>query len=82
MGDFSAELIVKEKKEVLQAYHDALEPEAGEQMARASYKLDLQKDKLVITITATDATAFRAITNTIVGLMAVVESSIKTAQKT
>lgn len=81
MSDFSAELIVKGKKEILQIYYDALAPEAGEQMARASYKLDLKKDKLVIKITATDATAFRAITNTIVGLMAVVASSIKTLGK-
>ena len=78
MADFTANLVVKDTEEILQAYRDALEPESGEQTARASYTLDLKKD-LVIKVKAIDATAFRAITTTIVGLMAVVATSVKAA---
>jgi len=76
---FSSTIELKGTKEDLSAYFAALEPEESESGGRASYKLKLGKT-LVIEIKAEDATAFRAVTNTIVGLISVVEKSINSAK--
>jgi len=61
----------------LNAYYNALLPEKDFKSERATYDLKKQKGKLIITIEAKDATSFRAVTNTITGLIAIVEKSIK-----
>jgi tRNA threonylcarbamoyladenosine modification (KEOPS) complex Pcc1 subunit len=65
----------------LDSYYNALIPEQDFKSERASYKLKKSKDKLTITIEAEDATSFRAVINTIAGLIAVVQSSIEAVDK-
>jgi len=71
---FSSKIEIKDKN--LKAYYDALAPEADSGTERAGYKLKLEKDKLIIEVAAKDATAFRAITNSLAGLMSIVEKSL------
>ena len=65
-------LLIKGKKELLEAYKVALEPEQNFETQRAGYKLKPSKDKLTINITAQDATSFRAVNSTLTGLMSIV----------
>jgi len=78
---FSSKIEIGGSKEELDAYYNALHPEEENSSERASYKLKLQTNKLLIEISAQDATAFRALTNTLLGLISVVEKSIKAANK-
>ncbi len=78
---FSSKIEIKGTKEELEAYFNALAPEESFKSERASYTLKLGKNKLEIEIRAEDATAFRAVTNTIVGLISIVERSIKAVGK-
>jgi tRNA threonylcarbamoyladenosine modification (KEOPS) complex Pcc1 subunit len=71
---YGAKIIVKESTELLKAYFDALKPEEGFKSERGSYKVNLSDD-LEIDIEAQDATAFRAITTSLVGLMSLVEKT-------
>lgn len=74
---FSSKIEIKDKKAVLKAYYDALAPEADFKTGRAGYKLKFGKDKLTIEIAAKDATAFRAITTSLAGLMSIIDESIR-----
>ena len=65
----------------LDSYYNALLPEQDFKSERAAYKLKKSKDKLTITIEAEDATSFRAVINTIAGLIAIVQSSIEAVDK-
>ena len=78
---FSSKIEVKGTKEELDAYFNALEPEESFKTERASYRLKLGKNKLKIEIAAEDATAFRAVSNTIAGLISVVEKSLKEVKR-
>jgi tRNA threonylcarbamoyladenosine modification (KEOPS) complex Pcc1 subunit len=69
---FQSEIEIKCKKELLEAFNSALEPEQNFKTKRASYKLKPSKNKLTIKITADDATSFRAVNNTLTGLMSIV----------
>ena len=60
---------------MLQAYKAALEPEQSFKSERAGYDLKLEKDKLIINISAQDATAFRSIVTSLSGLISVVEKT-------
>jgi len=76
----TSEIVVSGDKEFLKACHDALEPETEYKTERASYDVELGKD-LRITIKAEDATAFRAVTTTLTGLLSVVEQAWKHGRK-
>ncbi len=74
---FFALIRIKGTKEELDAYFNALEPESNFKTERAGYKLIKAKGKLQIEISAEDATAFRAVTNTIVGLISIVAKTLR-----
>jgi len=71
-----SEIEIEDSKEFLQACFEALKPEANFKTERASYELKLGKT-LKIKIQAQDATAFRAVSNTLAGLISIVEKSWK-----
>ncbi|MEK6807410.1 MAG: KEOPS complex subunit Pcc1 [Nanoarchaeota archaeon] len=77
---FSSKIEIKGAKEELDAYFSALEPEEGFKTERAGYKLKKIAGGLMVEIKAEDATAFRAVTNTIAGLISIVEKTIKEAK--
>jgi len=72
---YTAKLVVKEEKDLLKAYFDALKPEEAFK-GRGGYTLKL-KDDLEINVDAQDATAFRAVITSLVGLMSLVEKNWK-----
>ena len=74
---FGSEIEITGTKEELQAYFNALEPESEFRTERAGYKLKLSDKKLTITIEAEDATAFRAVTTSLLGLISIVDKSLK-----
>ena len=76
---FSSTIEIKGGKEIIDTYFSALEPEQSFETERANYKLKKAKGKLVITISASDATAFRAVSSSISGLLAIVDRTIKVA---
>jgi len=78
---FTSIIEIKDKKSIIKAYQDALAPEAESGLGRASYKLKINKDKLIIEITAEDATAFRAVMTSLTGLMSLVDKALKIAEK-
>ena len=78
---FLSKIEIKDKKNIIKAYYDALVPEAESGLGRASYKLKINKDKLTIDITAEDVTAFRAIMTSLTGLMSIVDASLKRTEK-
>jgi tRNA threonylcarbamoyladenosine modification (KEOPS) complex Pcc1 subunit len=77
---FSSEINITGSKIVLEAYFNALEPEKEFKTERASYTLDL-KEKLTIKIKASDATAFRAINNSITNIISIVNKTQTKIQK-
>lgn len=78
---FTSTIEIKDKKDILKAYYDALAPESDFKAERAGYKLKLGKEKLTINIKAKDATAFRAIVTSLSGLISVVAKSMKAARR-
>ena len=68
----SADIIVEGDKDFLTACLDALKPETKFETKRASYSMKLDS-KLKIKVEARDATAFRAVTTTLTGLLSIVE---------
>lgn len=74
---FFSKLQIEGTENEIESYYKALHPEEKSESERASYKLKKEKNKLTIEITAEDATAFRAVTNTLLGLISVVEKTIK-----
>lgn len=77
----SSKIEIKDKKNIIKAYYDALAPEAESGLGRAGYKLKIIKDKLIIEITAKDATAFRAITTSLTGLISIIDKSLRKTGK-
>jgi len=73
---FTSDIEVKGDKAFLKACYEALEPETEFKTERAHYTMKLGK-MLIIKIEATDATAFRAVTTTITGLLSIVEKAWK-----
>ncbi len=69
---FQSKIEITGKKELIEAYRAALEPEQNFETQRAGYKLKPSKNKLTINITAKDATSFRAVNSTLTGLMSIV----------
>ncbi len=76
---FNSTIEIKGEKEIIDTYFSALEPEQEFETERASYRLKKAKGKLVINISAKDATAFRAVSSSIAGLLAIVDRTIKVA---
>ncbi|MFH0869015.1 MAG: KEOPS complex subunit Pcc1 [archaeon] len=74
---FSSKMQIEGSENEIAAYFNALQPEEDFKSERAGYKLKKEKTKLIIEITAEDATAFRAVTNTLVGLISIVEKNLK-----
>lgn len=72
----TSEIELKGDKAFLKACYEALEPETEFKTERANYTMEL-KTSLKIKIKAQDATAFRAVTTTITGLLSIVEKSWK-----
>ena len=72
----TAEIVIEGDKKFLKACIAALEPEAGFKTERASYTIKLDS-KLKISVEAQDATAFRAVTTTLTGLISIVERGWK-----
>ena len=72
---FTSEIIVTEDNKLIDAYLSALEPEQNFKSERASYTLKKSKDRLIIKISAKDATALKAVINSITGLIALVEKN-------
>ncbi len=77
---FIAKLQIESSENELEAYFNALKPEEGFKTERSSYKLKKEKGKLIIDIEAQDATAFRAVTNTLLGLIQIVAKTIGEAK--
>ena len=78
---FSSTIAIKGSEELIGIYFSALEPEQAFKTERANYKLKKAKGKLIIEISASDATAFRAVSSSISGLLAIVDRTIKVAQQ-
>ncbi len=74
---FNSKIEVGGHKKLLEAYKNALEPESDFKNERGSYKLSLKENKLIISVKANDATAFRAVMNSITELIALVEKTWK-----
>ena len=74
---FSSKIVIESPVEEIDAYFNALQPEEDFKSERAGYKLKKEKNKLTIEIKAEDATAFRAVTNTLLGLISIVEKNLK-----
>ena len=74
---FSSKIHIEGSGNEIDSYFNALQPEEGFKTERSSYKLKKEKGKLTIEIAAEDATAFRAVTNTLLGLISIVEKNLK-----
>jgi tRNA threonylcarbamoyladenosine modification (KEOPS) complex Pcc1 subunit len=74
---FSSKIQIECPENEIESYYNALHPEEKSESERASYKLKKEKNKLTIEIKAEDATAFRAVTNTLLGLISVIEKTLK-----
>ncbi|MBI4095395.1 MAG: hypothetical protein HY438_00885 [DPANN group archaeon] len=74
---FSSTIEIKGEKTVLDAYFSALEPEQDFETERASYVIKKAKGKLLIKVSAKDAIAFRAVSSSIAGLLAIVDRTVK-----
>lgn len=72
----TSEIVIEGDKAFLKACYEALEPETEYKTERAEYSLKLDKS-LKIKIKAEDATAFRAVTTTLTGLLSIVEQAWK-----
>ena len=72
---FSSQIEIEGSKKVLEVYYNALSPEA-EETKRAKYSLKLGK-KLIIKVEAEDATAFRAVMTSLMGLISIIDKSLK-----
>ena len=73
---FSSKIVIEGSDREIESYFNALMPEENEE-GRAGYKLKKDKGKLIIDISAKDATAFRAVTNTLAGLIQIIEKNLK-----
>jgi tRNA threonylcarbamoyladenosine modification (KEOPS) complex Pcc1 subunit len=71
---FTSEIEIKGEKAFLKACYEALEPETEFKTDRAHYSMKLGKT-LKVKIEAQDATAFRAVTTTLTGLLSIVEKA-------
>ena len=78
---FSSKIEIKGEKKVLEAYSNALAPERNFKTERSNYSLDLQEGKLIIHIEATDGTSFRALMNTLTGVMSIIDKNIKVVEE-
>lgn len=74
---FSGKIEVKAGGDLLNAYLSALEPEQDFKTERAKYFLKKERGKLLIEINAQDATAFRAVMNTLTGLISIVDKNYR-----
>lgn len=74
---FNSRIEIERSKDELLAYQNALAPEQDFGRERASYKLKQEKGRLVIEIRAEDATAFRALLNSLAGVISIVEKSLE-----
>lgn len=72
-----AQITLDGPEQLLQAYYNALEPEQDFKTDRAGYSLKKIKDHLNIAIEAKDITALRAVTNTITGILSIVDKTRK-----
>jgi len=77
---FSSKIEISGPKKLLDAYKEAVLPEKEFKTDRASYDLEIKDEKLIITINAKDAVAFRAVVTSLAGLLSVVHSSWKTGE--
>lgn len=73
---FKATINLTGDSKLLKAYMAALSPEQNFKTERGSYALKLDKKSLKIEVKAKDATALRAILNSLTGLMTIVDKSI------
>lgn len=71
----TAEIKINGSKELLDACFAALEPEQEFKSKRAKYDLKKQGKKLIIKIEAEDLTALRAVTNSVTGLLTIVDQN-------
>jgi len=74
---FSSKILIEGSANEIESYFNALQPEEDFKSERARYKLKKDKSKLTIEITAEDATAFRAVTNTLLGLIQIVAKNLQ-----
>lgn len=72
---FKSKLEIEGDKLLLDAYFDALSPEQSFATERSSFTIKKERNKIVIDIEAKDATAFRAVSNSLTGLMSIVEKT-------
>jgi len=70
----TTKITISGDKELLNACAVALEPEQEFKSERAKYSLKKSKN-LIITIEAKDLTAFRAVINSITGLLGIVDQN-------
>ncbi len=76
-----AQISLDGSSDLLKAYAAALEPEQNFKTSRGSYSLNKLSKKLEIKIKAGDVTIFRAIINTITGLLAIVHKTWSAEKK-
>ena len=72
---YSAKIEIKCDEDLSKAYLSALEPEQNFKTERAKYFLNKEKGRVIVKIEAQDATALRAIINTISGLISIVDKN-------
>jgi len=72
---FKSKIEVDGNELLLFSYFDALKPEENFKTERAFYTVKREKNKIVVSISAKDATAFRAVSSNLTGLMSIVEKT-------
>jgi len=72
---FESKIEIKGDKLLLVAYYNALSPEQDFATERASYTVEKRKGKIIIKIKAKDSTAFRSVSNSLTGLISIVEKT-------
>jgi len=70
----TSKILIKGKD--LKTYLEALKPEAGDDLGRASYSVSKGFTGLVVTIKAEDVNSFRAVMNSILNVMAIVDKTV------
>ncbi len=78
---FESKIEVRGTKMLLDVYYDALSPEQSFATERASYSIKKGKGKIIINIRAKDATAFRAVSSSLTGLMSIVDKTWRMKNK-
>lgn len=76
----SSKISLKGDSLELKAYLEALKPESGDENERASYKVSKGFSGLNISVEAKDITSFRAVMNSVLNVIAIVDKTLRAAK--